>query len=229
MKFSSLLITLLIITTPIFAQLNGGSGGFHIGFKRASMDSYNYFTPENLDGFENNLTRVGGGGYWVINNVVIGGSGFSIRGDVKNTSLTTPIAGNYEYALKGGGGYLNVGYVVYGSPFFLVFPMVGFGFEGVSMIKSFDEDIMFQEGNLLSSEYSWSSPMLDIGLGIDFFPFPDYGVKMGFRIGYNLSLSNTSEWYYQGGEVLNDDLPDHDLNGLYLTFVIGGGWVSEGI
>jgi len=55
------------------------------------------------------------------------------------------------------------------------------------------------------------------------FPF-DNGLKLGIRIGYQLSTERgNNDWSHEGGKLTGNDLPENDLDGMYLTLTLGGG------
>lgn len=225
-----LTIGFIMIISNCFSQIkvNGGSGGFYFGGKSYDTKAYNYFNLQGNQPFDDDLFTVGGGGYKIINNFMIGGYGFFRGGESRDISLGTPLNDfqNFNYTIAGGGGYITLGYVVYSSNRILVFPQLGIGGESLALTRSIDEDITIDNDEFTYAEYSWGSPMLDLGVGFDIFPF-EKGFKLGVRAGYNLSLSEDNDWKHTGGDIVNNDLPENDLNGFYLHLVIGGGNFSK--
>jgi hypothetical protein len=225
----SLLIgfTLTIYNSAAQEKINGGSGGFMIGGKQYNTSSYNHFMSDGVDDLMNNLIRIGGGGYGIFNNWIVGGYGFYQGGDNKSTSWPgTTGQQQINYSLEGGGGYLTLGYVAFKKDNLLLFPKTGIGLESLSLNKVQKEDLSFQSDEYYSSEYTWNSLMLDLGVGLDWFPFEN-GMKLGLRAGYNLSLSRDADWKHSGGDFTNDQLPENDLDGFYLQLLIGGGDFSK--
>lgn len=226
-----IIVSILLINPGMLlsqSKVNGGSGGFHFGGKLYDTEAFNYFNSLNNQTFSNNLITVGGGGYFIFNNFMIGGYGFYRGGEKKDVLLENPFEDYQQFnlSINGGGGYLTLGYVVFATEKTIAFPQLGIGFEALAYHQSIDEDIMVSNSEFSSSEYAWRSPMLDLGFGVDTFPF-DNGLKVGLRVGYNLSLGQDNDWWHQGGEILNTDLPDNDLNGFYLNLVVGGGYFSK--
>mgnify|MGYP006423378071 CR=1 FL=1 len=226
-SFFVLTFALLIVTTQSgFGQdkISGGSGGFHIGSKFYNTQNYSYFLEDGVADLNNNLLSIGGEGYMVYKNFMIGGRGFYQGGESRDVAVGSPLqdSRNYTYSLNGGGGYLTLGYAAYSKNDLLIFPQLGIGIESLSLEKSLNETVVFEPQESLSAEYSWSSPMLDIGIGADWFPFKN-GTKIGLRLGYTISLQRNSNWSHSGGEFIKSDLPENNLNGFYVNLVIGGG------
>jgi len=227
-KKISLFIFGLLLTQVVLAQekLHGGSGGFYLGGKQYNTNSYNYYLADGVDGLQNNLVTIGGGGYTILNNWMLGGYGFYRGGERKDVSYFSPTGGqDITYSLNGGGGYLTLGYVVFHTDRLIVFPQAGLGLESLGLSKTLNEDVTFRANDNLSAEYSWSSPMLDLGAGIDLFPTKK-GLKIGLRAGYNLSLQNNNDWRHAGGELISSDLPENDLDGFYINLIVGGGGIG---
>lgn len=221
--FVSILLLMATLSTNAQTKLNGGSGGLYIGGKGYDVSKYEHFLGEGINDLNDNLFTLGGGGYHIFNNLLIGGYGFYRQGDSEEVSLYNFNGGeNFEYALRGGGGYFTVGYVVFQkSNKVIAFPQLGLGFESLSLNKNTIKDVVILDGQLLSTEYSWNSPMLDLGLGIDFY-FLKY-FKVGVRTGYNLSLQNNDDWQHRGADFRGTGLPENNLDGFYFNLVFGGG------
>ena len=206
------------------STISGGSGGFHFGPKFYNTSNFNYFLEDGVADLNNNLLSFGGGGYMVHKNFMIGGRGFYQGGESRDVAVGSPLqdSRNYTYSLNGGGGYLTFGYSAYSKNNLLIFPQLGIGIESLSLEKSLNETVVFEPRESLSTEYSWSSPMLDIGFAADWFPFK-HGTKIGLRLGYTISLQRNSNWSHSGGEFISSDLPENNLDGFYVNLVIGGG------
>lgn len=135
--------------------------------------------------------------------------------------MTANTNGNLAYELDGGGGYINMGYVVFNTQELLVFPLLGLGLDALGIEQQINEDIAFETNQFLAANYFIVSPNIDLGVGIDWFP-QKKEYKLGLRVGYNLSFSDTNKWRHYGGEITNNDLPNNDLNGFYLRLTLGG-------
>lgn len=212
------LLALLSLTGSSHAQdkLKGGSGGFMVGYKAYNTSAYQFFVAESGPTLGDGLIQIGGEGYGLINRWVIGGGGYYNRGDKVEDS-------NLEYQLHGGGGYLNVGYVVYTTDQMLVFPLLGVGADALGINRGIDEDVAFEPGRFLEANYFTITPILDLGAGVDWFPYKK-GLKLGIRAGYNISLSRDNDWRHYGGDVTDPGLPSNDLDGFYVRLTVGGGY-----
>ena len=221
------LIVLFITLCPAFMvqeanaqeKLRGGSGGFMLGAKLLKTDAYQYFVREGGPDIENNVRQFGGEGYWVLNRWVLGASGYYNIGDRAGD-------GNQDYKIQGGGGFLNVGYIVYHTEKLYAFPLLGIGFDALGIHREIDTDIAFEPDRFLSASYFIVRPVLDIGYGLDWFP-KKQGFKIGVRAGFNYTLDRGNDWRHYGGEITNPDLPDNDLDGWYFRVTIGGGAIKR--
>ncbi len=223
MKSFSLLIISLLITHLASAQekVFGASGGFHLGLKSYDTENYQFFMPDDAAILDNGLVTLGGDGYVIFRNWLVGGSGFYSSGDRQNLSVN---AQSYEYKIKGGSGYLNLGYVMFHGSSWFFFPQAGIGIESLSLVKTLDESTDFSVQDNFSARYNYNSPMLQIGFGFDFFPLGTSMTKFGIRAGYQLSLQQDNEWQHAGGGITGQDLPENNLNGFFVNLVIGGGY-----
>ncbi|MEO1713463.1 MAG: hypothetical protein AAFU60_09030, partial [Bacteroidota bacterium] len=139
--------------------LVGGSGGFMFGFRTFDADAYQFFVQENGPQLGDNLLQVGGEGYVLINRLVIGGGGYYLGGDEVET-------GDLAYEIDGGGGYFNVGYLVYKTDQIFAFPYVGAGLDALGIERRMNGDISYDPGRFLEASYFLISPLLDLGAGL---------------------------------------------------------------
>ncbi|MBP2833801.1 hypothetical protein J8281_16515 [Aquimarina sp. U1-2] len=221
MRSLTILLALGFTLNSVNAQekLRGGSGGFMLGAKILKTDEYQYFVREGGPDIENNVRQIGGEGYWVLNKWVLGGSGYYNFGDKAGD-------GNQEYKIQGGGGFLNVGYIVYHTEKLYAFPLLGIGVDALGIHREIDTDVAFEPDRFLSASYFIVRPVLDIGYGLDWFP-KKQGFKVGIRAGFNYTLDRGNDWNHYGGEITNPDLPDNDLDGWYFRITIGGGAIKK--
>ncbi len=84
----------------------GGSGHFSMGSSVVEMNGINTFlNTKQLPGFSRNCMSVGGGGFGVINNFIIGGEGGAINPSrVANTNGYSELSTGY--------GAFNFGYMI---------------------------------------------------------------------------------------------------------------------
>ena len=197
-------------------KLNGGAGGFTIGGTTHDMSALNTFLPESLGDFNDNSLQIGGGGYFVYQNWMLGASGYYNQGDSKEN-------GDLSYQINGGAAFVNFGYVAIQQDKFIAYPKVGIGFSSLGVEENVDGQVTYPNEQLLAAEYNMRSPILDLGAGLDFFPFQKdgYNLMLGLRAGYKLALGD-GEWFHNGGELVGEDLPDFEMDGFYLSLTIGG-------
>lgn len=221
---------LLISTQGVFGQdkVSGGSGSFFLGSKLYHVESYEFFLEKGVENLNNNLISIGGGGYHLYKNLMLGGQGFYQAGKNRDVTLGGPQqdSQNYTYSLSGGGGYLTLGYVIHSTSSVLVFPQMGIGYESLGLEKILNGNRTLNRREALSSEYYWSSPMLDFSTGVDWFPLNKKGLKVGVRIGYKFSIQRDNKWTHSGGEFVGSNLPKNNLNGVYFNLAVGGGWMN---
>lgn len=223
---AKVLILALCFTMGLTAQeakaqvnLKGGAGSFYIGYKTLETSNLDFFLPEGATSLESGLLQIGGDGYFFINRWIIGGGGHYSRGD--NFTFT-----ENEYGLHGGGGYFTLGYGVWTQPGFILFPYSNFGFEGIRLNKSLNEDVEFNPNQFTAVNYTVVSPVLDIGIGADWFP-SSKGWKIGAKIGYQFALNQSPKWHHTSGNTVNDpQLPEFGLDGFYLRLNVGGGYIK---
>lgn len=230
MKRISFIVMALAISTFAIAQdkVFGGSGSFYLGVKSYDTENYQFFMPEDAPPLDNGFITIGGGGYMLYSNWLIGGYGVFRTGDRQNLAIGTGTGNqNYDYKLNGGGGYLNLGYVLFYGSSWIFFPQIGFGVESMSLEKSLTDDADFAVQQNLSAKYTWNSPMLELALGFDFFPLGSSRIKFGLRAGYHLSLNQDNEWHHEGGDYTGPDLPENYLNGFFVNLAIGGGFFIQ--
>jgi len=211
------LLSLFFMTGNAQAQekLRGGSGGFMVGFKSYNTSAHQFFIPDGGPTIGDNIIQFGGEGYGLLNQWVIGGSGYMSQGDQTEEN-------NLQYQIHGGGGFFNVGYVVHHTQEILAFPLFGIGVDALGINRRVEEDIAFEPDRFLEANYFIVRTSLELGIGVDWFPGKK-GLKLGIRTGYNVTLSRGNEWRHYGGEITNPDLPENDLDGFYVRITIGGG------
>ena len=221
-RFTILIIATLIVHSACAQEkVYGLSGGLLLGLKSYDTENYQFFMPDDAAILDNGLVTLGGDGYIIFKNWLIGGSGFYRSGDSQNLSVDGQA---YHYKIKGGSGYFNLGYVLFHGSSWIFFPQASFGIESLSLVKTLDESIDFTVQDNFSARYTYNTPMLEIAFGFDFFPLGTSMTKFGIRAGYQLSLEQNNEWQHAGGNFSGPDLPENNLNGFFVDLVIGGGY-----
>jgi opacity protein-like surface antigen len=223
----NIFLSLLILSIAMSAstqteRIHGGAGHFRFGYSNYNMSAMNNWLTDNYPTLKNNFISVGGSGYAIINNVIIGGEGYGSVGSTlsRDTNSISPTIG---------AGMLNVGYIMYRRNHLLIYPFIGFG--GAASSFKFKE-VVGPNGminKVKDEEYSLSSnhTMLSISIGADKFIVSGKevgGFSVGCRIGYVYALQNTN-WKKKDTEING---PNLNISGFYITIGIGGGgWSTK--
>jgi hypothetical protein len=210
-------------------QPEAGGGGFAMGGVRwLNLTSINNrMRSEGYPEFGRNYFTVGGGGQVVYHRFVIGGEGNAVLpfDGSRNTASS-------RQRLSGGFGLFRFGYAVIDTGSFRVFPLVGFGYGGMTLNLSRKGDSTF--GDVLANPAREASMtagglLLDAGLGADYriafskarrhTGFFSFGVRGGY-----LFVPYTTDWSMSGGKVA--DGPALGLSGPYVQMMLGLGSAS---
>jgi len=228
-KFLSLVSVLVLWPLCAWTQQseNGikqeGSGSFNIGYAHLNNSDFQKFLPEGFYQLSESYLLLGGEGYGLKGNFLVGGSGQAIVGqDESNGSLKTEISG--------GMGFFNLGYTLVNQDKIKVFPMLGIGGGSMELRISEHKDVSVNEiiqepSREITLEVG--NFLLDFSLGLDYIPRIHMakngkeggGFKTGVRVGYMLGF-NSDNWNYGGGDV--NGAPNFGLNSFYVKMVIGG-------
>ncbi len=202
----------------------GGLGYFQPGVTfRMPNDlgtELNGFLREREDYQQVGLLLGGGGFVKVLNKLIVGGGG---------TALLYPqVEGSTSIVkLAGGGGGLNLGYVLYEKPNWLGYPFIGIGGFAYAMeVENF--------GSLVNQGHFYIPPgetlminseliYLDVGVNLFrlLFASGDGGPALGVSVGYMQKIYGTV-WETDEGYNL-DNLSDPQLSNFYLKLSLGGG------
>ena len=204
----------------------GGAGGINFGGFHVDPSGFNQFLPEGYPGFTGDFLSIGGDGYFMYENIIIGGSGQGLHGD--------EIRFNQQKAnIEGGRGFFQIGYDFLHKDKFKLYPLIGLGGGGMTMTFSTlgnqsKTDIVDgnTNGNYLQTDISWRSFMFDLGVGFDFFPETDgnSSPRLGIRAGYQFTPTHAN-FRYAGGPVTG--ATSYSLNGYYIRIIMGGGGFSK--
>lgn len=198
-----------------------GDGYFAIGTYLIDLTPLN----DRLDNagyptFASEMISIGGGGYGVVNRILLGGEGHGL--------ITADQGFNGRNVTVGGGyGLFTLGYLFRPHSSVRVFPQLGFGGGGLQLeigsqgsADQFD-DIL--DDPTRSATIGKTSMLVSIGAGLEYeFSGPDEesGLRLGLRAGYLLSPLN-SDW--QLDEMTLSGGPDATMQGPFLRLTIGGG------
>jgi hypothetical protein len=174
----------------------GGSGYFSFGVSFLSLDKLNQVLGDNNRAqFQSSFLNIGGGGYGVLNKIMIGGEGFGILSQKRDKE-------NFRSVLSGGYGFFNLGYIIYDGEKLRFYPMVGIGGGGLNL-KIFEmSEVDFKD----AVEYK-------IGRRYG-------GWMLGLKVGYVFSPV-VGDWKL-GDEVVLRNGPEVGINGFYLMLNFGG-------
>jgi hypothetical protein len=214
--------------TPVLSQKYiGGAGGINIGAIHFDPSGFNQFLPQDYPQLTGDFLSLGGDGYFMYENIIIGGSGHGLYGD--------EIRFNQQKANIGGGmGFFQIGYDFLHKEHLKFYPLIGLGGGGMTMTFSTvgnqpKNDVVQgnADGNYLQTDISWGSFMIDLGIGFDFFPETEGGgssPRLGIRAGYQFTPSNV-DFRYAGGPITGATA--YALNGYYFRIIMGGGGFSK--
>jgi hypothetical protein len=118
---------LTLSTTGIAAGLDtkplkhvGGRGFFMVGANTMDIDKLNARLKNNgYQTFSKTGIAFGGGGFGILNRLIIGGEGFGVSLGSKSGTVG---ADTYKTSLNGGYGLFKIGYVVYKRGGFIFYP-----------------------------------------------------------------------------------------------------------
>lgn len=233
--FSILIIFLLQCTktTISFSQeekagkISGGSGYFMPGVAFLDISNLNSsLESKGYPKFPSSFTSFGGAGQAFISNFIIGGEGHGLIGkEQTNDKITMNLSAGY--------GLFNVGYVLYSSGGFLIYPLFGLGGSGVSLtltdryIPKFDDVLDSLKGHV---ELSTGSFLLHFAIGTEYLISFDKGEKSrgGIVIGLRAGVLYTpvaGDWTMDDYKVIGG--PETGVTGFYVRLIIGGGGIHK--
>jgi len=230
--FTCTMIFILMISLPCpgadmgikNAHTTMGLGYFMIGGHQLDMDKFNEkLVAAGYPEFSENFIDIGGAGYAVINKLLIGGEGVAVFRDAENKGQT-------EIQLAGGYGMFNIGYALFSSKTFRIYPMLGLGYGGMifsaineSEMPTFDQLLENPNRNL---EMESDSFVMSLSVGADFLQILEEneygfgGLVFGVRAGY-LYCPFEGDWKINEEDVPGG--PDLNFTGPFIRLCIGGG------
>ena len=201
-----------------------GMGDFMVGMNMLDLgDLNNSLAAQGYTEMDESFFAIGGGGYGIFKNIIIGGEGTGIM--TKSES-----SGALKTSLAGGYGLFNLGYAVVSSHNFKLYPLIGFGYGGMqlkikdtSSIPAFDELL---ENPRTMSELNTDGFLFNVALGADFLQIMgrdedgEGGIVIGARVGYMISPF-MNDWKLDDADIGGG--PDTGLTGFYFRLIFGGG------
>lgn len=207
---------LLFAGFSAFSQegFSGGSGHFMTGTAITNMSSVNnYLKKSSMPGFSGTAMLIGGGGYSVINNVMIGGQGMALAPARVGNS-------NGHASFGGGAGMVQMGYL-FSCKKILVYPAGGFGWGGTGLTV-YNKELNFTES------FSSSKFLMNLEINSEIFTVSNATEKAGFK--YGLSVGYMFNPQSEGWVDKNDnyaDIGNTYLRGFYFKIKIGGGGMKK--
>ena len=232
-KLSLLAGILLLCVNPVFSQqettehkqkkLYGGFGHLNFSGEQLNLSGINQaLLVNNYRSISLYSSSFGGGGSFAFNNFLVGGGGsWLMHSKTQNTENSVN--------LKGGYGYFSFGYIVHSTKRALLYPTISVGGGGYTIIVSKNN-----QQNDFSQQLNSPSGMITLDAGgwmtalqltyLHFFGKKSLeGYFVGFKAGYKYSPYNWKTKMYTTSLAGS---PKINMNGLYLTLIIGGGSIS---
>ncbi|MGZ3899719.1 MAG: hypothetical protein ACXVNM_07810 [Bacteroidia bacterium] len=209
------IIALLIFLVPLLSQsqltYSGGTGHFAVGVTYLNFKSVNAFMQtQQMPAFGSNCLSIGGGGFGVYNNFILGGEGSAI-------APSRVSSGENRAALAVGYGMIQGGYILPLESRLVVYPILGMGWGG--------SDLKISNSDGGKQTYNSVKVFLNTEINLDMFmKGTKYGSKAGFKYGLALGYMYnpfTESWTDENGKGAN--ISNSYLNGFYIKLKIGGG------
>ncbi|HHG86326.1 MAG TPA: hypothetical protein ENJ82_16365 [Bacteroidetes bacterium] len=206
-------------------KISGGYGYFSLGYTQLDLGPTNTFmNGVNYSDFANNHITIGGGGFVMVKNLILGGEGHSLLSQEAKSTQQNAL-------LSGGWGQFQIGYIVLARRGFILYPRFGVGRYNHSLLLTNTAGNStnvndFLNGNFNGTEIIRKGMLLSGELGFEFMPGFDEnsgsGLTFGLNVGYNYAASSNAWTAYQV-ELQNG--PDLNMSGIYARLRIGfGGW-----
>jgi len=205
-----------------FGYFMSGYQGFNLGEMNTRLKDYGY--PE----VENGSVTIGGGGHYLLKNWLLGGEGFGLLGGSVENS-------DYRVVHAGGYGFLNVGYLAYRSPSFMLYPVLGIGGGNLTLYLK-DKNLFTESFDTMLENPGRESIIATGGFLLKFSLMANYifaGVKenehsggfvLGVKTGYIYNVSGDN-WSLSGSNL--NGAPKAGMSGPYVSIVIGGGGIGN--
>lgn len=203
---------------------HGGFGHFNFSGQVINLRPLNdALTLSGYNTFNSNQASWGGGGCFVISNFIIGGEGAGLFNSTVSNSVNS-------IQLSGGYGAFHLGYLLHRSKRSLFYSALGAGLGGYSLMvnqknnpATFGEQIGSPKGSVTLNA---GGALFNAQVAYQYFfcGKETSGFFAGIKAGYRIS---TSHWKINAGEASLDSAPTMNMNGAYLTLILGGGHVGK--
>ncbi len=194
----------------------GGFGYFTVGYFGADMSALNdVLESRGFDRLSGGFIMRGGNGYGLIGRILIGGGGFGL-------GENTVRKGNTVVRLTGGGGGFELGYLIFRSKNFFLFPRVSMGGGGWNLVISSTDPVNFDDalsGDYREAKLEGGSYMLGAGLLL---LYRYRGMVFTLSAGYNY----TGRFYLNGRDYDVRNSPQMNFSGFYVNVGFGGGYIG---
>lgn len=212
-------------------KIRGGKGYFMLGGNIVDIDALNTsLQSQGYPEFSDEFLSLGGGGHFIINRFIIGGEG---HGFIERDERATLDDGNFETSLTAGYGFFDLGYRLFSTGGFTLYPMVGIGGGAMNLkitesaAPSFDDVLTNPQRG---TDLIIGGLLLQASLGADWtLNLRGHDVKgkrggllIGLRAGY-IFAPIEGDWRFHETEISGG--PDFGLTGPYIRLLIGGGGI----
>jgi hypothetical protein len=205
-------------------KLSGGFGHFSFTEQTLNLSALNgYLKEEGYNQINPAQFSWGGGGNFVISNFLIGGEGAGFMNSRVSSNLNS-------ISFTGGYGTFNLGYIVHSGKRSILYPMLGAGGGEFTMLISqkmnsnadFKDQLSTPAGSaqmqagglILQAQLAWQYTFYGEGKS---------GFLIGVKSGYRY-CPNTWKLNVNGSALSNS--PGINMNGAYVTLIIGGGGLA---
>lgn len=199
----------------------GGAGYLAIGGASLDCDGLNEsMAGSGYSGFGGGFPTLGGGGYAVVGQLVLGGEGRAYLAKSRGNA-------SFKTSLAGASGFFQIGWIVHAGRGFRVFPLIGLGAGSVHLDITGSSPAPFEEviaDPKRSARLQTSGFLLDPGMAVEhWFGRGRAGRSrffVGVRAGYVFAPAR-SGWELEKMEI--EGGPKLNLGGPHLRLVIGAG------
>ncbi len=206
------------MTWLIISQMSGGFGFFDVGVGSADLTPVNQALKEaGYDALPSSFLTLGGFGYRMRGRILLGGGGYSLV----ERRITS---GNRVFAITGGAGFFEAGYMIARLGPVHLFPILSIGGGGISLTISDTAGVSFGDavegGQFRQVELEGGN--LTIGARLTGF------IPMG-KLALTISLGYTySPWFYLRSPYVEvSGAPRASISGFHISVGLGGGYMGE--